>query len=183
MFVGCDANSKTRKRINVQCNAGLCWFSTHNTALTFPNIKTVISCIQMWDWVKIHYFCCTTYYSHWSLLNKVYHKLENYFQCAYKIVAAILHQCKRKTCCILQISLKKIFFLFFVDYVSNWWSSHSREKESIVIFSLLKREILTDLLTNIQLIFDLTTLPLWNRNGKNLNQTNKCYWKSVSRIE
>ena len=57
-------------------------------------------------------FLCTTYYSHWSLLNKVYHKLENYFQCAYKIVAAILHQCKRKTCCILQISLKKIFFIF-----------------------------------------------------------------------
>ena len=113
MFVGCNANSKTRKRINVQCNAGLCWFSTHDTALTFPNIKTsVILCIQMWDWVKIHYFCCTTYYSHWSLLNKVYHKLENYFQCAYKIVAAILHQCKRKTCCILQISLKKIFFIF-----------------------------------------------------------------------
>ena len=126
-------------------------YADFNTTNTFPNI-TASNNIMHWERFND---------SHWSLLNKVYHKLENYFPCAYKIVAAILHQCKRKTCCILQISLKK-YFIFFVDYVSNWWSSHSREKESIVIFSLLKREILTDLLTNIQLIFNLTTPPLWN---------------------
>ena len=140
MFVGCDANSKTRKRINVQCNAGLCWFSTHDTALTFPNIKTIISCIQMWDWVKIHYFCWTTYYSHWSLLNKVYHKLENYFQCAYKIVAAILHQCKRKTCCILQISLKKIFFIFFLWIMFQIDGLPIQERKNQLSYFLFWRE-------------------------------------------
>ena len=76
-----------------------------NKASIFGNITSVkYHALSVSSNEKSLFLLC---YSHWSLLNKVYHKLENYFQCAYKIVAAILHQCKRKTCCILHISLKK----------------------------------------------------------------------------
>ena len=161
----------------MQWNAGLCWFSTKRNI--FPNITTITNNIMH---IKMKFSNVLNSGSHWSLLNKVYHKLENYFQCAYKIVAAILHQCKRKTCCLLKISLKQKIVLFCRLYFKLMVFLFKREGINCHIFSFVERN--SDRPTHkYPTYFDLTTLPLWNRNGKNSNQTNKCYWKSVSKIE
>ena len=117
-------------------------YADFNTANTFTNITTSSNIMHLrvrFSEMKIHYFCYTIIHSHWSLLNKVYHKLENYFQCAYKIVAAILHQCKRKTCCILQISMKKIFLFLCRLCFKLMVFPFKRERINCHIFSFEER--------------------------------------------
>ena len=132
-------------------------YADFNTTNTFPNI-TASSNIMHWERFSD---------SHWSLLNKVYHKLENYFQCAYKIVAAILHQCKRKTCCILQISLKKIFYFLCRLCFKLMVFPFKRERINCHIFSFEERN--SDRPTHKHPTYfqpNYSSSPLWNSKRK-----------------
>ena len=132
-------------------------YADFNTTNTFPNI-TASSNIMHWERFSD---------SHWSLLNKVYHKLENYFPCAYKIVAAILHQCKRKTCCILQISLKKIFHFLCRLCFKLMVFPFKRERINCHIFSFEER--ISDRPTHKHPTYfqpNYSSSPLWNSKWK-----------------